>query len=44
MTLRKDSEVFAMPAVEFFAWVAYAKRKVQKQEEQLRQFKAKHNG
>lgn len=41
MTNRKDIEVFQMPAIEFFAWVAYAKRKAQKQEEELRKFRAK---
>lgn len=41
MTNRKDIEVFQMPAMEFFAWVAYAKRKAQKQEEELRKFRAK---
>lgn len=41
MTNRKDVEVFQMPAIEFFAWVAYAKRKAQKQEEELRKFRAK---
>ena len=44
MTHRNDIMVFQMPAMEFFAWVAYAKYKVKKQEEQIRQFKAKHNG
>ena len=39
MTNRKDIEVFQMPALEFFAWVAYAKRKAQKQEEELRKFR-----
>lgn len=43
MTKRTDVEVFAMPALEFFAWVAYAKRKAQKQEETLRKFKAKQH-
>lgn len=42
MTNRKDIEVFQMPAVEFFAWVAYAKRKAQKKEDELRKFKATH--
>ena len=42
MTNRKDIEVWQMPAIEFFAWVAYAKRKVQKQEEQIRKFRAQH--
>ena len=41
MTNRKDIEVFQMPALEFFAWVTYAKRKQQKQEEELRKFRAK---
>ena len=42
MTNRTDIEVFQMPAMEFFAWVAYAKRKAQKKEEQVRQFRLKH--
>lgn len=42
MTHRNDIMVFQMPAIEFFAWVSYAKRKAQKKEEELRKFKAQH--
>lgn len=42
MTNRTDEQVWRMPAIEFFAWVAYAKRKAQKQEEQIRKFRAQH--
>ncbi len=41
MTHRNDIMVFQMPALEFFAWIAYAKRKAQKQEEEIRKFRAK---
>lgn len=41
MTHRNDIMVFQMPAMEFFAWCAYAKRKAQKQEEEIRKFRAK---
>lgn len=43
MTHRKDNEVFSMSVMDFFAWVAYAKRKAQKQEEAIRQFRAKQH-
>lgn len=43
MTRRTDEQVFQMSVMDFFAWVAYAKYKAQKQEQKIREFRLKHN-
>lgn len=42
MTNYNFSEIYGMPIMEFFTYISYLKYKAAKEEQQIREFKAKH--
>ena len=42
LTNRRDYEVFQMSVMDFFAWVAYAKKLQNERENELRQMRARN--